>query len=110
METRTLINGTCPECRGPLTEVRQDDLIQFECLVGHVYSPRALLDGHFDAQERTLWAAVVSLEEAENLVKAVRPHLDPAIGERLEAQAREKHEQGQEIRRVLERLQPYELE
>src|SRR5215813_5488945 len=105
METRTLINGTCPECRGPLTEVQEDHIVQYECLVGHVYSPRALLDGHSEAQERTLWAAVVALEETKNIVGAVRSHLPPERTQRLEAQVLRKQEQAESIRRILEQLE-----
>ncbi len=78
METKELINATCPECRGPLTEVTHDgQLHEYECLVGHKYTAKALLDAHSETQERALWAAVVALEESTNVVDAVADRLEP---------------------------------
>ena len=70
-EDKKLIEATCPECRGPLTEIRHDDISEYRCLVGHRYSARGVLQAHSEAQEKALWAAVVALEEAANLARAV---------------------------------------
>jgi hypothetical protein len=40
MKERRSINATCPECRGPLVEVKDGDLAEHECLVGHAIHPR----------------------------------------------------------------------
>lgn len=85
MEDREIIEGTCPECRGPLTKVAHDHIYEYECLVGHKYSARTLLRAQPETQERTLWAAVVALEEASRLTEA-------------------------EIRKLLERLEPFHVE
>ncbi len=111
MESRELINATCPECRGPLTEVEHDgQLREYECLVGHRYSARALLHAHSDTQEKSLWAAVVALEEASNMVDAVAPEFTPDVVERLREQAARKHDQAKEIRDLLQRLEPFQIE
>ena len=34
---------TCPECSGALWEVKQGDLIQYRCRVGHAYSLDSML-------------------------------------------------------------------
>lgn len=109
MEKRELIEGTCPECRGPLTEVQDGALVEFHCLVGHRYSPEALLRAHYDAEERTLWSAVVGLEEATKLVQAVAPHVAAELVPGLESVAREKHEQAGLVRDILDRLKAYPL-
>jgi len=70
-EKKELIEATCPECRGPVSEVRYNGLLEFRCLVGHAYSPKSLLEAHSETEERALWAAVVALEETERLVDAV---------------------------------------
>jgi two-component system, chemotaxis family, protein-glutamate methylesterase/glutaminase len=110
MDSERLIQATCPQCRGPLTEVRTGDICEYRCLVGHVYSPRTMLQAHSEAQEDALWAAVVALEEAAVLVGAVKSQLPPEEVARLEEQAIEKGRQAAEIRNILERLEPFELE
>ena len=110
METKQSIEGTCPECRGPLSEVQNDELREYSCLVGHTFSPRSMLLAHSQAQEKALWAAVVALEESVNLVRLVAPQLPAHIAKRLESQAEEKLLQAREIRKVLERLEPFETD
>ena len=54
---------TCPECRGPLERTHDGPITELRCRVGHSYSPEALVNAHEDTIERSLWAAVVALEE-----------------------------------------------
>ena len=110
METKQSIEAMCPECRGPLSDVQNEDLREYSCLVGHKYSPRSVLLAHSQAQEQALWAAVVALEESANLVRLVGPQLPGHVAKRLDAQAAEKHLQAKEIRKVLERLEPFETD
>ncbi len=105
--SRRLIQATCPECRGPLTEIRNGELVEFECLVGHRYSPRALLHAHAETQERALWSAVVALEEAQNLVHEVAPHLPAPVRDSVESEAEEKTKQAGLIRDILRQLTPF---
>ncbi len=109
MESRRLIEATCPECRGPLTEIDNDGIVEYECLVGHRYSPHTVLEAHYEAQERSLWAAVVSLEESPNLVRAVERHLPADLTRELDGDAEQKQQQAQTIRKVLEELKPFRL-
>jgi len=110
MTTHHLIEATCPECRGPLTEVRDDGIVEYTCLVGHRYSPTALLHAHAETQERVLWSAVVALEEAQNLVAAVAPQLPPPVRSSLKSEAEEKRRQAGTIREILGHLTPFRTE
>ncbi len=61
-------NGTpvafvCPECQGPLWELRDGELLNYECLVGHRYSLESLLHAHSEELEAALWAALRAFEE-----------------------------------------------
>jgi two-component system chemotaxis response regulator CheB len=101
-----LINATCPDCRGPLSEVVEDGVREYRCLVEHRYSDVALLHAHSETQERTLWAAVLVLEEAAVLARDVAGHL-PGANEDLFRQAAEKEQQADVIRSVVEQLKPF---
>ena len=109
LETRKLIEATCPECRGPLSEVNDDGIVVYECLVGHRYTPDAVLRTHYETQERMLWAAVVSLEEATKLVLAVASHLSAEAARNLQDAADDKLDQAKRVRGILNDLKPYRL-
>lgn len=54
---------SCPECNGPMFEVREGKLLYFHCEVGHTFAPNALTEAHTDALERALWIAIRTLRE-----------------------------------------------
>lgn len=53
----------CPECNGPLYEFKDGELANFECFVGHRFSPESLGEEHAEALERALWTAIRKLKE-----------------------------------------------
>lgn len=108
MEARKNINATCPECRGPLSRIQEGEIVQYTCLVGHIYSPAALLQEHSQAQETALWMAVVSLEESAALVEDTASQFLPEVAERLAQQATVKQSQAMTIRRILRELEPFQ--
>jgi two-component system chemotaxis response regulator CheB len=67
---------SCPECHGPLWEIRDGNLVEHGCLIGHRYSPESLLDASAVAIEEALGMSLRALEErvrmAERLAEAVR--------------------------------------
>jgi two-component system chemotaxis response regulator CheB len=95
---RTLIKWTCPECRGPLWEEREGDIVEYRCRVGHTYSPAALAAEHEQTVERTLWSSVVALEEAADITEQLGPELGPYV----HGSAKKKREQAETIRKILE--------
>src|SRR5215470_8883330 len=54
----------CPECNGPLYEVKDGELAHFQCFVGHSFSPESLSEQHTEALERALWTAIRKLKDA----------------------------------------------
>lgn len=84
--------------------------MEYECLVGHRYSPQALLHEHAQAQERALWSAIVALEEAENLVTAVGPHVTSSVRSSLAREAEQKGQQAARIRQIIQELTPFRTE
>src|SRR3954452_1274472 len=109
MREERLINATCPECRGPLSEVTEDGVREYRCLVEHRYSAAGLLQAHSDTQERTLWTAALVLEEAAIIAREAATQL-PESAATLESQAQEKLKQSAAIRDVLSRLRPFVVE
>jgi two-component system, chemotaxis family, protein-glutamate methylesterase/glutaminase len=92
---------TCPECRGTIWEVARGANVEYRCRVGHAYSPRSMLAEHFVAQERTMWAAIVAMEEGAVLARCLEEYLDPEMRERLRTEARQRQEQAAALRSVL---------
>ena len=62
---------TCPECSGALWEVKDHELIQYRCRVGHVYSLESMLAEQERSVEAALWAGVAALEERAQLMRRV---------------------------------------
>jgi hypothetical protein len=89
--------------------VIEDGVREYRCLVEHRYSDTALLQAHSETQERTLWSAVLVLEEAAVIAREVAAHL-PAAREELLVQAMEKQRQAEVVRSVLDRLRPFVLD
>jgi len=67
---------TCPDCGGPLHDAKEKNVVSYDCLAGHRWSPQALLEEQTDAVERALWLAIRSLDErgrlTEGLAEAAR--------------------------------------
>lgn len=109
VDTRRLIEATCPEYRGPLSEIQDDSIVHYECLVGHKYSAEGLLLARYETEERALWATVVGLEEAQKVVQGVAPHLPVEAAQNVRRDAEDNLEQAHQIRRVLDELRAYRL-
>jgi hypothetical protein len=106
MRELRLINATCPDCRGPLSEVIEDGVREYRCLVEHRYSDVALLQAHYETQERALWSAVLVLEEAAIIARDVAEHI-PSAAATLRAEALDKEKQAAAVRLVVEQLKPF---
>jgi two-component system chemotaxis response regulator CheB len=108
MQTKVSIEATCPDCRGPLSLVRIDDLVEIQCLVGHAYSVKTLLRAHSETQENALWAAAVALRETATIVDCISAGLTPQVVEKLRAQVEKKQRQAAAIQAIIEDLEPFE--
>ncbi len=96
---------TCPECTGPLFEIREGRLVRYRCRVGHAYTADGVLEGKDGALEDALYAALNTLEEsadlAERLVERSRQNAQRHAEARFEGRARDARRRAETIRRVL---------
>ncbi|MBV8071801.1 MAG: chemotaxis protein CheB [Acidobacteriaceae bacterium] len=109
-EKAQLTDLTCPECRGTIWEVRRGQAKDYRCRVGHTYSAKNMLAGHFAAQEKALYAAVVALEEGASLATRLADQFDLSFAERLRTEAREREAQAEAIRQVLKERLSFQIE
>jgi len=65
---RDEVTVVCPECGGVLRQRAEGQVTQWECRVGHRYSPDSLLESQARQVESALWAAVRALEDREALL------------------------------------------
>jgi two-component system chemotaxis response regulator CheB len=61
----------CPECGGPLSEHREAGVTQWQCKVGHRYSPDTLVDVQAEAVEAAMWAAIRALEDRQAILERI---------------------------------------
>jgi two-component system chemotaxis response regulator CheB len=62
---------TCPECSGPLWELREGEVVRYRCRVGHSYSEDAMVIEQGSAVEAALWSALEALEERAEFLRRV---------------------------------------
>jgi two-component system chemotaxis response regulator CheB len=98
----------CPECSGPLWEVRARKHTQYRCLVGHQFSPESFLAEETEALERALWTAIKTLEERvtflNNLAERSQELGETSTFETFRNKAFENKEHAEIIRRIATRL------
>lgn len=66
-----LVPLICPDCGGPLWELRQEHLVRYRCRVGHVFTEESLLEGQSEALEQALWAAVHTMHERTRVLTSL---------------------------------------
>jgi len=96
---------TCPECKGPLWEIQDANLLWFRCQIGHAYTSDALLYGQAQAVDDAHWAALETLEQradvAGRLAERAREQSHPGAAARFDAQVREMRQKIETLRQAL---------
>jgi len=105
-----LTDLTCPDCRGTIWTIKKGKFREYRCRVGHSFSPKSMLAQHFMAQEKALWSAIVSLEEAASLSRQLMDQLEPELREPLQAEAEERLQQAGKLRSLLLHRKTFVLE
>jgi two-component system chemotaxis response regulator CheB len=70
----TALTSVCPECGGVLTEHHRAGVPQWECHVGHRYSPSSLAYAQADRVEQALWTSVRMLRDRGALLNRMADH------------------------------------
>jgi hypothetical protein len=61
--THLLVPLICPDCSGPLWDLRDEKRTRYRCRLGHAFTEEALLAGQSETIEQALWAAVRTMED-----------------------------------------------
>jgi two-component system chemotaxis response regulator CheB len=95
----------CPECGGPLWELRDEQLRRYRCRLGHAFTAESLLEGQSEVIEYALWAAVRTMEDRVRILMSLahgrHGHGQSKIATNYETQAKELKMQAQQIRKML---------
>lgn len=96
---------TCPECDGPLWEIRDKEVLRFRCRVGQAYTAETMLNEKSEALEGALWLALNTLEEGAQMSRRLaaesRSRGQEYAAARFEERARKTREQAGLIREAL---------
>ena len=79
-------------------------VIEYRCRVKHAYTPETILAAHAETEERTLWSAVVALEEGADLVENLSPTLQEDVKTEVQQKIARNRHAASHIRRLLEGL------
>lgn len=80
----------CPECSGPLWELRDGDLLRFRCQVGHAFNADTMLAAQDDFVERSLWVALGAIQARATLWKKLADRMNAPHLRRLARHYRDK--------------------
>lgn len=101
----TLAPLICPDCNGPLWELRHDKLPRYRCRLGHAFTEEALLAGQSETIEQALWAAVRTMEDRMRVLSTLasgrRERGQSKLAELYETHAAELKTHAQQIRQML---------
>src|SRR5689334_18075074 len=96
---------TCPECQGSIWEIEENGEERYECRVGHAFSPEGMFQANDEAVERSLWAALRSLEESaaleQRLAQQAERHKRLHAHKRFAERARERMQHAAVLREML---------
>jgi len=99
----------CPECKGPLWELREGKVVKLRCRVGHTYTEEALEREQALALEGAMWTALTALVEkgdfSRRLAERFRRGGHVEMARRYEGQSRNAVEQANLIRTALRNLE-----
>ena len=97
--------AVCPECGGVLTERAEAGVLQWQCRVGHRYSPETLIDAQAEDVEGALWAAVRALADRAALLERMAQHAEQRgqarSARRFRRQCETASEQAEVVRQAL---------
>ena len=94
----------CPECQGPLHRQDGGELTQWQCAVGHTFSPESLTEAQTDALERVLWMAVRTLSERAQAQRQTTTRLQGSPRTRMLERVEATDQDVALIRSILDRL------
>jgi two-component system chemotaxis response regulator CheB len=96
---------TCPDCGGALWEIKEGELIRYQCHVGHRFSGDSLIDAQSDGLETALWTALRALEESSALRRRMAKHARTrgmsAIADAYDEHANDSEARAKVVRRML---------
>jgi two-component system chemotaxis response regulator CheB len=99
------VTTVCPECGGVLSERVAGGITQWECRVGHRYSPDSLANAQAEDVEAALWAAVRVLEDRQALLNRMADQAEardqPRSARAFRHRATSAGEHAQLVRRAL---------
>lgn len=100
-----LSSFTCPECHGPLYELRDGRLARFRCRIGHAFTAEGVLAEQSEAVEEALSMALNTLKESalmsRRLAREAQERGHVRVAARFEEKGRETSERAALIQRVL---------
>jgi two-component system chemotaxis response regulator CheB len=101
----TLSAFTCPECGGPIYELRDAALLRFRCRSGHAFTGEYMLAEQAEALEEALWTALNTLIESaqisQQLGKEARQRGHLQVARRFEEREQRAWQRAEAIQKML---------
>jgi two-component system chemotaxis response regulator CheB len=102
-EERATIGQSCPECGGAMTRVSLGGLHEYRCHIGHRLGLKTMIAEKGRLVERAISAAAAQLDEYTDLLSEMKQQADTSTVSALEKEIKERREQAERVRELLER-------
>jgi two-component system chemotaxis response regulator CheB len=102
----------CPDCKGVLWEIKEDEVVRYRCRSGHGFSAESLAIEQGEVIEDALWTALTTLEERASflrkMAKGARKNSHYLNAAFYEKRIREAEENAEVIRKILIKTEAFE--
>jgi len=109
-----LTDLTCPECKGPIWELRDDEIVKLRCRVGHTFTEDSFSREQAVSLDGALWTALTALVEkaafSRRLSERFRSGGHVESARRYEDQSRNALEQADLVRTAIRNLEGTAME
>jgi len=95
----------CPGCGGVLRQYRDNDVMWYQCHVGHRFSPEGVMLEQDDALEEQLWGTVALLKQKAEMARTMAADARSLLGTHIDPEYYERQAQAaQEAEETIEKL------
>jgi two-component system chemotaxis response regulator CheB len=102
----------CPDCKGVLWEIKEDELIRYRCRSGHGFSAESLAIQQGEVIENALWTALTTLEERASFLRKMasgaRKNAHFLNTKYYEKRIKEAEENAEVLRKILIKSEAFE--
>jgi two-component system chemotaxis response regulator CheB len=94
----------CPECHGPLWEIKDGPMLRYRCHTGHAFTAEAMLEAQAEEAEQILWSLLRAHQQRAEFARRMARKEEDANRNELAAQLKERADEYQADADLVEKI------